>query len=133
MSVYLAIVLSILFLVFVYAAIKVIRNRRPYQKKDLVRVEEKNLNGNIVHVYHHISGVKNGDELFYYKDGILNKQNHWVANKLEGQSITYFENGDKYIFANYLKGLLHGDYIVYSTNKKIIKTYIYENGNRVGG
>lgn len=127
------IVITCVFAVFVISLIVwKTKHRSPYRIKDLVKVEEVNDQGQLSHVFHHINGVRNGLELFYYSDGRLNKQKHWVADRLEGEAITYFENGNKYIIANYNNGLLNGDYVINSTNGKIMQRYTYDNGTRIG-
>ncbi len=133
MSIYLISALSVVALLVVIMVAHRITHRKPYRLKDLVKVQEDNEKGQLVHVYHHINEIKYGPESFFYADGKLNKQKHWVADKLEGQSITYFENGKKYIMANYANGLLHGDYIIQSIEGKVTQKYQYENGTRIGG
>ncbi len=132
MSSNLIIVICVLAVFVITLIIWKVTHRKPYRVKDLVRVVEVNDHGQRSHVFHHINGVKNGVELFYYSNGKLNKQKHWVADRLEGKAITYFENGKKYIIANYNNGLLHGDYIVNGIKGRVMLRYSYDNGKRIG-
>jgi antitoxin component YwqK of YwqJK toxin-antitoxin module len=132
MSFNLIVVICVLAVFVITLIIWKVTHRKPYRVKDLVRVEEVNDHGQLSHVFHHIDGVKNGLELFYYSDGKLNKQKHWVADQLEGKAITYFENGKKYIIANYKNGLLSGDYVVYGIKGKVMQRYTYDTGKRIG-
>lgn len=133
MSINLIIAVCVLAVFIISLIIWKSKHRNPYRVKNLVRVEEVNDQGQLYHVYHHINGLRNGQELFYYSDGKVNKQKHWVADKLEGESITYFESGRKYIISNFNDGLLNGDYIVKDIKGNVVLRYKYENGKRIGG
>ena len=131
MSSSLIVVLCVLAVLVISLIIWWVKHKGRSQARDLERVEEVDDQGRLSHVFHHIDGVKNGLELFYYGDGKLNKEKHWVEDRLEGEAVTYFENGEKYIIANYNNGLLHGDYFVYGTDGKVMQRYTYDSGKRI--
>ncbi|NLK49186.1 MAG: hypothetical protein GX294_00900 [Candidatus Cloacimonetes bacterium] len=132
MSLNLIVIMCVLAVIGISLIIWKTKHRSPYRIKDLVKVEEANEQGQLTHVFHHINGIRNGLEQFYFSNGKLNKQKHWVADRLEGETITYFENGETYIIANYNNGLLNGNYIVKNINGKIMQRYTYDNGKRIG-
>ena len=61
----------------------------------------------------------------YYPTGETNKEQIKINDVPAGPFIVYFKNGHPYIQGNYKKGVLEGEYIVYSIdgNVKLKKQY----------
>ena len=61
----------------------------------------------------------------YYPTGETNKEQIKINDVPDGPFIVYFKNGHPYIQGNYKKGVLEGEYIVYSIdgNVKLKKQY----------
>ncbi len=61
----------------------------------------------------------------YYPTGEINKEQIKINDNLDGPFTVYFKNGSPYIQGNYKKGMLQGEYTVYSLdgNVKLKKQY----------
>ena len=61
----------------------------------------------------------------YYPTGEINKEQIKINDVPDGPFTVYFKNGHPYIQGNYKKGVLEGEYIVYSIdgNVKLKKQY----------
>lgn len=71
---------------------------------------------------------KFGKEIFYYRNGKVNKIQYWQNNKLDGISTIYYKSGEIYIKKNYKLGILDGEYIVLSKDNTILKSDFYKDG-----
>ena len=126
MNLYVIGLLGIIVLVSIIFYLKGKKAKIPYEL-----FIEKDDEGRIIRKYYHLNGVKYHTETIFYPDGVINKTIQWHEDKRHGKDITYFENGKKYIIANYQDNLLHGDYIVYDLKGKIIVNRKYQNNKEV--
>ena len=81
----------------------------------------------------HISS-ENPDVLYgqctwYYKNGQIDTKHYVNSNgEIEGQSLSYFDNGAKKIICNYTNGKLDGHYVEYYLNGNKKVDYYFRNG-----
>ena len=74
---------------------------------------------------------KYGEDTFYYRNGKVNKIQHWENDILQGASSIFYKTGEKYIEKNYKDGNLDGEYVVFSKNGAILKTFRYKDGEKI--
>lgn len=72
--------------------------------------------GEIRHKYFAIRGRKIGIEKVYFRSGKLNKIKHYRNGILQGESVTFYESGAKYIVTSYVKGEQQYPYAIYEEN-----------------
>lgn len=76
-----------------------------------------------------VNGIKHGEERVYFKgSSSLNKIKNWNKGILDGNSVTFYKTGEKYIKTNYKNNKLNGNYIVYNKDGSIKESCLYENG-----
>lgn len=69
-----------------------------------------------------------GKDLFYYRNGQLNKTRNWKNNLLEGNFEVFYSTGQKYIKGNYKSGNYDGKYVVFNKKGKLILECTFKNG-----
>ena len=95
-------------------------------------IKEKWENGKIRSKYFiNKKGVKEGLHIFYFRDGKVNKEAHWVNGKLEGNTVVYYATGEKYITANYKAGKLVGEFKVFAKDGQVVHFAQYQNGTLI--
>ncbi|KAA6337999.1 putative antitoxin YwqK [termite gut metagenome] len=62
--------------------------------------------GEVHRIFYTRFNKKHGVENVFYKTGELNKKKKWNKGLLQGKTITYFKNGEKYVIEKYEKGIL---------------------------
>jgi hypothetical protein len=77
-------------------------------------------------------GKKEGEWLFYHKNGRLKYKTIFKEGKQDGEAFKYNKNGQLKKKRNYKDGILDGEYLIYDNGKKrngqvIIKVY-YKDG-----
>lgn len=91
---------------------------RKYGKKTIDKYDD----GKKRRIYFIKDGEKNGIEKIYYRSSKLNKIKKYEHGCLDGLMVIYYENGEKYIEANYLNDNLIGEYRIYEDDGKIKET-----------
>ncbi|USA45190.1 hypothetical protein NDN11_10650 [Acinetobacter sp. C26M] len=101
------------------------------KQKEKLR-EELWENGAIKHKYFFRNEIgKYGKEIFFYRNGKINKKSQWKKNELNGLTLVFYSTGEKYIKTNYKDGKLEGKYTVFYKNGQILREYLYKNGVKI--
>tara|TARA_B110000444_G_scaffold82782_1_gene78239 strand:+ start:523 stop:855 length:333 start_codon:yes stop_codon:yes gene_type:complete len=64
------------------------------------------------------NGRLHGEELVYYRTGVIQKRTIWSLNVKHGISIWYHDNSVKAAIYPYENGRIHGDVIYFDVNGK---------------
>lgn len=89
-------------------------------------------NGAIKHKYFFKDEIgKHGKEIFFYRNGKINKKSQWKNNELNGPAFIFYSTGEKYIEMNYKDVKLEGKYTVFYKNGKIFREYKYKDGVKI--
>jgi antitoxin component YwqK of YwqJK toxin-antitoxin module len=78
------------------------------------------------------NGFLNGESLTWYKNGQLRRKGCYRKGQISGKWIFYDENGSKIIEANYHKDILQGDYIAHYSNGRIKEKGRYSENKPTG-
>ena len=73
-------------------------------------------------------GLKQGADIFYYRNKRINKIQKWSHDSLEGDVNIFYPNGNIYLKCNYLNNMIEGKYIVYDEKGEVIYHVEYECG-----
>jgi antitoxin component YwqK of YwqJK toxin-antitoxin module len=128
----------ILFIIFVIWSYS-ISNKKPKRKKIFYeseglkhlgfQIKEFYKSKELKHIYFEIEKIgKVKDETFFYRNGKINKIKTWKNGILEGQTITFYPTGEKYIESNYSNGKLNGPYTVFSKSGSVLESFNYDDG-----
>jgi antitoxin component YwqK of YwqJK toxin-antitoxin module len=60
-----------------------------------------------------INGELNGEQLFYYENGQLERKENYINGNKNGQEIWYYENGQISMKENFVNGKANGEYTWY--------------------
>jgi len=77
-------------------------------------------------------GIKNGEEINFFKNGHVMLVNHFQDDVKEGEYIYYFHNGNIREKGFYHEGVRHGEFVYKLPNGQVDEKGIFENGKRVG-
>ena len=95
-------------------------------------IEELWENGSIKHKYYFRNEIgKCGKEIFFYRNGKVNRKSQWRNNNLNGPTIVFYSTGEKYIASNYKDGKLEGKHTVFSKSGQILREYLYNDGVKI--
>ena len=76
-------------------------------------------------------GKKEGEWLFYYESGQLERKVNYKDGKREGERLNYWDNGQLRSKSNYKDGKKEGERLIYHKNGELIKKSIYKNGKLI--
>ena len=87
-------------------------------------------NGNIKLIQHHNSNGKlNGLTISYYENGTISSEEHFKDGELDGKFTAYYKNGNLQFVRNYSNGKLNGLSVYYYENGSIKAELQYNEGN----
>ncbi|MAD96084.1 MAG: hypothetical protein CMB99_02040 [Flavobacteriaceae bacterium] len=89
-------------------------------------------NGQIEKIEHYRKDVLNGTFFSYYENGMLESKGNYKDGKEDGEFLMYFEDGSLAVKATANNGILVGEYIEYHESKKLLKKGTYKDGEEVG-
>jgi antitoxin component YwqK of YwqJK toxin-antitoxin module len=78
------------------------------------------------------NGKKDGDWVYYHKNGQLMKKGNYKNGKKEDAWVRYHDNGQLSLKGNYANDKQEGDFIGYHDNGKLSRKGNYKNGLREG-
>lgn len=100
-----------------------------FKKPSGKKIEEYWDSGQLKRTYYYKDGVGCvGKDLFYYRNGKLNKSRNWKNNNLNGAFEIFYSTGQKYIKGNYKSGEYDGKYIVFNIKGKLLLECTFKNG-----
>jgi antitoxin component YwqK of YwqJK toxin-antitoxin module len=67
-------------------------------------------------------------EVFYYRNGQVNKTKKWKKGVLQGDSQVFYGTGEIYIVSHYDGGALNGPYTVYDKDGSVLESHAYKEG-----
>lgn len=76
-------------------------------------------------------GLKDGQEILYYKNGQMKADRSWKAGQKEGMWTNWDEDGNKTAEAPYKKNKKHGTWIIWSSKGTKLFEMHYKNGEKV--
>ena len=77
-------------------------------------------------------GKLEGEVLFtYYDDGQLRSKKNFKGGKQEGEWLWYYDNAQLSIKGNYKDGKAEGEWFWYNRNGQLAKTQIYKDGELI--
>ncbi|PZD77859.1 toxin-antitoxin system YwqK family antitoxin [Mesonia sp. K7] len=89
--------------------------------------------GKVVSKGHMVDKKREGKWEIFHKNGTqLMLIETYKNDKLHGEKITYFPNGNVAMSQHYKNGVLHGQTLIYGDNKTIIQKYAYVDGKVEG-
>ena len=94
------------------------------------KIEEKDLNGNILKKYGVLKkdfSKKHGAYLAYYDTGELLEKSTYKNGELDGERILYFKNGNKMTTEHYNNGMMNGEYQSFYESGAIKQKGFYKN------
>jgi antitoxin component YwqK of YwqJK toxin-antitoxin module len=71
------------------------------------------------------------EEVFYYRNGQVNKTKEWKKGVLQGDSRVFYGTGEIYIVSHYDSGTLNGPYTVYDKDGSVLESRAYKEGELV--
>ncbi|MCQ2350997.1 MAG: toxin-antitoxin system YwqK family antitoxin [Paludibacteraceae bacterium] len=78
------------------------------------------------------NGVKDGQYIEYFDNGVVLDSMNYSADKIEGERTKYFKNGQKLAVMNYKAGVADGHYVSYFDTGELDSEGNFKNGKRDG-
>ena len=76
-------------------------------------------------------GKREGEWLFYYESGQLERKVNYKDGKREGERLNYWDNGQLRSKSNFKDGRKEGERLIYHKNGQLIKKSIYKDGELI--
>lgn len=112
------IVIILIFTVAFYLQRKRLKANYVFWRKDKIRCR----------YFLDYKGRRQGEEIFYFKNGKVNKKRFWENDLLNGESQVFYTTGELYIQCFYKDSGLDGTCTIYTKDQRVIKSEVYEVG-----
>ncbi|RZG77505.1 MULTISPECIES: toxin-antitoxin system YwqK family antitoxin [unclassified Acinetobacter] len=100
-----------------------------FKKPSGKKIEEYWDSGQLKRKYYYKDGLGCvGKDLFFFRNGKLNKSRNWKNDSLEGVFEIFYSTGQKYIKGSYKFGKYDGKYVVFDKKGKLILECMFKNG-----
>ena len=100
-----------------------------FKKPSGKKIEEYWDSGQLKRKYYYKDGLGCvGKDLFFFRNGKLNKSRNWKNDSLEGVFEIFYSTGQKYIKGGYKFGKYDGKYVVFDKKGKLILECMFKNG-----
>ena len=76
-------------------------------------------------------GKLEGEGLTYHDNGQLWIKQYHKDGKKEGEELSYYQNGQLHMKRNYMNGYIEGKWLTYNKNGKLEKTVIFKDGKLI--